>query len=298
MKTNTKRKSKMTTRKRVHHHVKMAVIPHKRNQFRPHMVRLHGIATVLVIVGSLVLGSNWLTSGSVLGSKANISVSELLASTNVERVSNNETRLQLSEKLSHAAFLKAEDMFARQYWAHDAPDGTKPWKWLSEVDYNYDYAGENLAKNFQSARSVVGAWMASGKHKDNVLGSQYTEVGFAVVDGVLNETNTTLIVALFGRPTEAIAGASTAPVENGAPVGGLSVMAQFGVVLQSVNPAVLSSVALLMSATIVALFAHGHRRQLPSAVRQTWLYHHGILKAGGLIAVIFVLVALYSGGQI
>lgn len=287
-----------TAHKKVRHHVKMAVVPHKKNQFRPHLVRAHGVVAVLAIVASLVFGSNWLTTGSVLGDKAVITTDALLQLTNVRREQQQLPQLHTDSQLSRAAFLKAQDMFTQQYWAHDAPDGTTPWQWFAKAGYNYSYAGENLAKNFTTADATVSAWMASAKHRDNLLGREYTDVGFAVVDGKLDGKNTTLIVALFGRPASAVAGVSS-PVENTAPViGGMSIMTQFGVALQSMTPAALSSVLLLLTAAIVALMAHTYRRRLPMAVQRTWQYHHGLFKAVGFMAVVVMLLALYSGGQI
>ncbi len=297
MKKTKKPVKLLTARKRVQHHVKMAVVPHAKNQFRPHLVRSHGIAVVLLLVATLVFGSNWLSTGSVLGAEVNITPVSLLKDVNNERMQRGEVSLKYDQQLSQAAFLKAQNMFDQQYWAHNAPDGTTPWSWFGKVGYNYAFAGENLAKNFQSASATVAAWMASQKHRDNVLGQEYTEVGFAIVDGVLNEKQTTLVVALFGRPSASVAGA-VAPVENSAPLGGLSAMSQFGVTLQSLSPALLSSMILLMVTSIVALMAHTYRRQLPLAIRQTWRYHHGLLKASGAMAIMIVLIALYSGGQI
>lgn len=297
MKKTKKPAKLLTARKRVQHHIKMAVVPHAKNQFRPHLVRSHGIMGVLLLVATLVFGSNWLSTGSVLGAEVNITPASLLKDVNNERMQRGEVSLKYDPQLSHAAFLKAQNMFDQQYWAHNAPDGTTPWSWFGKVGYNYAFAGENLAKNFQSAPATVAAWMASQKHRDNVLGQDYTEVGFAIVDGVLNEKQTTLVVALFGRPSASVAGA-VAPVENSAPLGGLSAMSQFGVTLQSLSPALLSSMILLMVTSIVALMAHTYRRQLPLAIRQTWRYHHGLLKASGAMAIMIVLIALYSGGQI
>ncbi len=297
MKKTKRPKKIVAVHKRVRHHVKMAVVPHAKNQFRPHLVRGYGIATVLVLVATLVFGSNWLSTGSVLGAEVNITPTSLLNSVNDERTDKGEGVLRYNKQLSQAAFLKAQDMLDKQYWAHNAPDGTTPWQWFGKVDYNYAFAGENLAKNFQSASATVTAWMASQKHRDNVLGQQYTEAGFAVVDGVLSGKQTTLVVALFGRPASSVAGV-VAPVENSATLGGLSMMSQFGVTLQSMSPAVLSSLTLLLLTSVVALSAHAYRRQLPLAVRQTWRYHHGLIKATGFAAILIVLVAVYSGGQI
>ena len=91
-------------------------------------------------------------------------------------------------------------MLAKNYWAHFAPDGKTPWDFILNSGYQYEYAGENLAKNFLFSDGVVSAWMNSQTHRDNILKSNYTEVGYAIVNGTLNGEQTTLVVQLFGKP--------------------------------------------------------------------------------------------------
>lgn len=300
MKKTKKPSRPKTIHKKVRRHVKMAVVPHRANQFRPHLIRRHGIAALLVVVVVTLFGSNWVSTGSVLGERADITAASLLAHTNVEREQRNMGALKYDKQLSEAAFLKAKDMFRQQYWAHVAPDGTTPWQWFARVGYNYAYAGENLAKNFRSTDTAMNAWMASDKHRDNILNPEYTEVGFAVVDGTLDGQQTTLIVALYGQPMSdtVVAGAEGVHVNSPPVVSTGGIMSQFGVMLQSASPAALGSAVFLLIAAVIALTAHAYRRRLPPAIRKSWRYHHGLYKATGLTALAIVLVALYSGGQI
>ncbi len=280
--------------KRVRRSAKLAVVPHAENQYRPYLVRLGGLFAMLLLIVAVQFGYNWSQTGSVLGVDANVTSSELLRSLNTERQKNNITAVEYSDKLSAAAYLKAQDMLERQYWSHNAPDGTTPWQWLSRVEYNYAYAGENLAKNFTTVSSTMAAWMGSPAHRKNILDERYTEVGFAVIDGTLEDRPTKLIVTLFGTPVSerSVAGAMG---QRAAPTGGMSPIAQFGVALQSVTPAALGSVILLLFA---ALVAHAYRRRLPLPIQRSWRYHHGLYKAIGLSVLAIVVVALYSGGQI
>ena len=300
MKKTKKSKKRAPLHHQVKHHVKMAVVPHKGNQFRPRMVRWYGLTVLLVLVTFSLVSSNLSASGSILGVKAPITPVGLLNDTNNQRHRFNEPGLSYNSALAQAAFLKAQDMFKQQYWAHISPDGTTPWHWLAKVGYNYAFAGENLAKNFTSADAAMAAWMASPEHRSNILSQNYTDVGFAVVSGKLEGKNTTLIVALYGEPADApqVAGAATSGNTSAPVLGEMSAMSQFGVALQSMNPAVLSSFMLLVLATFVALISYVYRRQLPRPIRQSWRYHQGLYKAAGLTVVATMLVALYSGGQI
>ncbi len=108
------------------------------------------------------------------------------------------SEVKLDTKLSAAAAQKAADMFARDYWAHISPVGTQPWYFITESGYSYRYAGENLARDFSDAKSVVDAWVASPSHRENLLNSRYQDIGIAVIDGQLEGRETTLVVQFFG----------------------------------------------------------------------------------------------------
>lgn len=137
----------------------------------------------------------------ILGYATNIQVQQLLAESNTKRLAAGLQPLQLSQELSQAAAGKAADMFGNNYWAHVSPAGKTPWDFIIGAGYRYSVAGENLAKNFQDSTGVVDAWMNSPTHKENLLKSSYREVGFAVVNGVLQGEETTLVVQMFGtRP--------------------------------------------------------------------------------------------------
>ena len=142
---------------------------------------------------------------SVLGYATDIRVDALLASTNAKRISLGLNPLKLNATLSQAAAAKATDMFANDYWAHNSPQGKTPWSFIVNSGYKYTIAGENLAKNFSSSGGVVDAWMASPTHKDNIVKPGYQDIGFAIVNGVLNGEETTLVVQMFGAGEASIA---------------------------------------------------------------------------------------------
>lgn len=135
---------------------------------------------------------------NILGVNTSISIDRLLTLTNEQRQQRGQLPLTLNETLSTAAMKKGEDMFAKNYWAHFAPDGGTPWGFIRGAGYEYLYAGENLARGFSSPEDVVSAWMNSEGHKDNILSPNYTDIGFAVLDGKLTGDETILIVQVFG----------------------------------------------------------------------------------------------------
>ena len=297
-KTNKNTKLIRSVAKSVRHGVKLAIIPHKKNGYRPHLIRRYGlVATIFVIIG-LQLGFNGATTGNVLGHESDITINSLLAQTNQSRVQAGETPLKLNDKLDQAAYLKAQDMFAKQYWAHNAPDGTEPWKWLGDVGYNYNEAGENLAKNFTSTGAIMTAWLNSPEHKANILKSDYQDVGFAVVSGELAGQPTSLVVALYGLSAEsAVAGVQTS-FSGAVPISQTNILTQFAIAFQSVTPAVIGGLVLIALAIVVSTLAHLYRRKLPKQLRQSWYRHHGLYKVVGLISFSVIIIFLYGGGQI
>lgn len=140
---------------------------------------------------------------SVLGTFADISNQQLLLLTNQKREENGLGDLTMNDNLSAAAANKAADMFSKDYWAHNAPDGITPWVFIKGAGYNYIYAGENLARGFNTAPDVINAWMSSPGHRKNMLSSNYQNVGFAVSTGKLSGEDTVLVVEMFGSTTYA-----------------------------------------------------------------------------------------------
>lgn len=194
--------------------VKHFFIPHEQNNYRPYVLR-HQVLSVLVImalVSQALLNILYFKTPQVLGFATSISADEIISLTNSERSSNGVATLNENSLLNQAAQLKAQDMLTYDYWAHTNPyDPTKdPWYWFEQAGYSYQMAGENLAMNFDTSAGVINGWLASASHRENLLNGQYTEIGVAVVNGVLQGEETTLVVQLFGKPF----GASTPPIQQ------------------------------------------------------------------------------------
>jgi hypothetical protein len=178
-------------------------VPHHSNNCKARILHPSVLCLLVAIYlfGQFALNFYLLVSPSVLGFASNITPERVLEVTNQKRGENGLSPLTLNSKLSEAAQRKAGDMFAFNYWAHISPSGRSPWSFFQEVGYKYLYAGENLARDFMSSDSVVDAWMNSPSHRDNLLNSNYKEIGLSVVNGTLNGVETTLVVQMFGTPT-------------------------------------------------------------------------------------------------
>lgn len=298
-KQTRKKPATVPLKRRVHKRVKLAVVPHKANQFRPRAIGRYGIAIIVAFVLLAQGLYNGFTSGNILGTEAQVTITGLLKATNNARVAQGESPLVINAQLAEAARLKVHNMFDEQYWAHTAPDGTTPWHWFGQAGYAYADAGENLAKNFTTSDSTIAAWLASPTHRANVLKSEYKDVGFAVMSGMLGDKPTTLIVALYGTPDQAtVRGAAHSETVSGVDMS-LSIMARIGLGLQALTPAAISSIVVLAIAANIALVAHIYRRKLPLALRRSWYRHHGMYKAVGFVSLAIIIIFAYGGvGQI
>jgi len=183
------------------------LVPHHANNHRAKALHIDSLLAYILVFSLLNLGLRAAsrTIPDVLGYATDIHTAQLLAGTNAQRAAAGLSPLTLNDQLSAAAAAKASDMFAKNYWAHNSPSGATPWDFIVGSGYRYTVAGENLAKNFSTSQAVVDAWMASPTHRANVVKPNYKEVGFAVVNGVLNGEETTLVVQMFGASGAPIA---------------------------------------------------------------------------------------------
>ena len=115
---------------------------------------------------------------------------------NEERAKKKSPPLSINERLNATADQKSRDMLERNYFSHKNPEGDFIWKQMKKNGYAYRYAGENLARNFSEADSVVSAWMQSESHRKNILGNNFDEIGIGVEkDG----QGRFYITSLFGK---------------------------------------------------------------------------------------------------
>ncbi len=175
-------------------------IPTEKNNYESYLLK----KATLVIYTIILLFVNYspIFSFSISQVSADsITTEKLIQYTNEERESRGLKKLNANVKLTAAAHAKGNDMLDKQYWDHFGPDGETPWEFIKESGYNYIYAGENLAKGFNSSEGIHQAWMESPTHRDNILSGDYQDIGIAVINGKLQGEDTILIVQMFGNLT-------------------------------------------------------------------------------------------------
>ncbi|MEA2492277.1 MAG: hypothetical protein QOJ29_188 [Thermoleophilaceae bacterium] len=109
---------------------------------------------------------------------------------NVQRGKHQLRRLRFNHRLAVAGLGHARDMVRRRYFSHDTPSGQDFVDRIIKTAYVPPAAhwrlGENLAWGHHRAstpREIVRAWMASPRHRHNILTPEFREIGIAIVVG-------------------------------------------------------------------------------------------------------------------
>jgi hypothetical protein len=182
--------------------IKKWFYPHQQNDFHPYILRPlgTGLITLLILLQPLIY--NLLTAHQIklVSYATDISTASLLTLSNQERATAGASALSDNSQLDNAATAKAEDMFAKDYWAHNSPTGETPWDFITASGYHYSAAAENLAMDFTTSEYVIDGWMNSPEHRTNLLNPTYTNVGIAVINGTLTGEQTTLVVMELATP--------------------------------------------------------------------------------------------------
>jgi len=174
-------------------------IPGTENDHKPHVLRnkmLLAFAVFVLCLKLLVLGFFFYFPNSAYFSA--ITGNRLVELMNQSRIENGLSPLAINNKLNESAYLKAQDILEKNYFAHTSPQGISPWYWLKQANYSYHYAGENLAIDFTDAETLYKAWLDSPSHRANILNPKYKEVGIVALTGDFNGRKTTIAVQHFG----------------------------------------------------------------------------------------------------
>jgi hypothetical protein len=228
-------------------------IPHESNNQKAKLLHTSSLwlIALFLIFFQIILGFAHTAFPKVLGYAANISPSEVIRLTNVQRQADGLNVLNESSVLDAAALAKGNDMLAKGYWAHFAPDGTSPWSFFLSFGYKYSYAGENLARDFPDAPTAVNAWMNSPSHKENILNPNYRDIGIGVVEGSLAGVDTTIIVQFFGTP---LSGSPSIPVAKAETASATSQPSSASAALLLATPLPTSAPTVGASLTLVSPF--------------------------------------------
>ena len=150
-----------------------------------------------------------LLTGAAAAQAADDSINEITVE-NVIRLMNEYRAQQALPPLGaeKRLMLAAEDRMRHMedegYWAHNAPDGMRPFVWVRARNYEYRIVGENLASGFETAAVLVQSWMESPGHRANIMSADYEDCGVAIIEGsTTGPASGKAVVVLFGRQQDA-----------------------------------------------------------------------------------------------
>ncbi len=197
--------------------LKHQIVPHRGNAFRPHALRHKSLSLYLfaLFIFQIALGITFYSGPEVKGVDSSKLKKDIVNMVNLEREKVGRPTVYESPALNEAAEDKLQDMFSKNYWDHTGPSGETAWRFIVNRGYQYELAGENLARGFSSSEGVMRAWMKSPTHRDNILNPRFQEVGLAVGSGKINNVTTTVIVQFFGKPKLAFASEKSGAVFAG-----------------------------------------------------------------------------------
>lgn len=122
---------------------------------------------------------------------------EVIRLVNEERAKAGLKPLTENWELSRVARFKSEDMATKKYFSHTSPTYGSPFTMMKNFGIRYSYAGENIAYGQKSAAEVMKGWMNSPGHRQNILNSNYTQIGVGYVQ---NSNGTPYWTQMFIRP--------------------------------------------------------------------------------------------------
>lgn len=162
-------------------------------------------ALVLAFVGyaGVVVGYNLPKDTVANEQKSNSHIytnGELLHAINTQREKVGSKSLSINEKLNYSASVGIRDMQENKYFSHNNPKTGKAVGLDTAISVAKEecvYVSENQNNSDTSLNPVYDGWMNSSTHKNAMLDSKYTEVGFA--NGAYFD-GTQLYVAHFCQP--------------------------------------------------------------------------------------------------
>ncbi len=199
--------------KRAWWHIRDHVLPHPRNHYQPQMLHHRSLVAFSgLLVTVKVVALFWASFTPALPAYSSaITQDSVFELTNQSRSQERMSTLTYNTTLEKAAQAKADDMLARQYFAHNTPDGKTPWYFFDLVGYKYLSAGENLAVHFNDVEPLQDAWMNSPGHRANILNSSYKEMGVGISHGQFEGHDSIFVVEEFANPA-VVAKPAVAPV--------------------------------------------------------------------------------------
>lgn len=138
------------------------------------------IAVAVVFLLTYVAYLTGYTIGKA-GSVSSDTETPFIVAINEIRVADNLKPLTADPTLDKTARIKADDMAAKNYFDHNAPDGT-PWSdFIYKNRPGSDGFAENIAQCYPTNHDTIIGWVNSPSHFKNIVNPEWTKYGTATV---------------------------------------------------------------------------------------------------------------------
>ncbi|MEU3610287.1 CAP domain-containing protein [Streptomyces sp. NPDC035033] len=107
-------------------------------------------------------------------------VRDVVALANAERDRAGCGPLRAEARLGRAAQAHADDMAARDYYAHASPEGRDGGDRITAAGYDWRAWGENIHKGPKTPERAMEDWMDSPAHRANILNCAFRDIGVGV----------------------------------------------------------------------------------------------------------------------
>lgn len=114
---------------------------------------------------------------------------------NEERKKVGARNLRLNSKLNAACRVHTADMSRHKFKSHRGSDGSTFQQRAARQGYSWSGLVENVGESYKNTRAAMSGWMASSGHRNNILNTQWTEMGYAE-----NTSGWRTYCQLFGAP--------------------------------------------------------------------------------------------------
>lgn len=105
---------------------------------------------------------------------------DLIFEINNERAARGVPPLAVNWELARLARYKSEEMVELDFFNHGSRIYGEPDEMLLRFGVPHSAAGVNIAKGQMCAKEVVGAWLSSPAHAENLLNESYTSAGVGI----------------------------------------------------------------------------------------------------------------------
>ena len=87
--------------------------------------------------------------------------------------------IKWNQKLARAALGHSKDMATNDFFSHKGSEGFRVKNRVNQTRYSWGVLGENIFAGGETSEDVVGGWLESADHCENIMTSDFTDIGAA-----------------------------------------------------------------------------------------------------------------------